>query len=285
MSIEKLQEKIRKMKNPSVVDLSLTYSQIPQRIMDREQNLAKACKQYALELMNTLKGIVPAVRFSYGHFALMGSDGMIVLQELLQEAKKCGYYILLDSVEASSLPMAEYAAQVLSDACCDSLIVSGYAGSDMADPYIKRLNKSKSLFVTVRNANRSASQLQDLMTGSRLVHIAVADIVNRMGTAMIGRSGYSQIGGVASATTADSLRTLRTKYPNMFLLVDGYDYSNANAKNCSFAFDKLGHGALVSAGETITAAWKESADDDYLAAATAAAERMRKNLTRYVTIL
>jgi len=78
---------------------------------------------------------------------------------------------------------------------------------------------------------------------------------------------------------------LRSKYPEMFLLVDGYDYSGANAKNCSFAFDRLGHGAIVCAGSSIIGAWKEETEADPLAAAVSAVERMKKNLTRYVTIL
>lgn len=285
MSIEKLQERIRRTKNPSVLNLSLTDSQIPKPILDQQPTFSSACREYAVQLMNALKGTVPAVRFSYSHYALMGTDGLKVLQELLQEGKKCGYYVLLDGVEGASLPLTEYAAQVLCEIECDSLIVPSYAGGDVIIPYTKRLNQSKSLFVILRSANRSASQLQDLMVGSRLVHMAAADIANRLGSDAVGKSGYSRVGGVASATSADSLRTLRSKYPNLFLLVDGYDYSNSNAKNCSYAFDKLGHGAIVCAGETITSAWKDSLQADYLAAAMTAAERMRKNLTRYVTIL
>ena len=46
-------------------------------------------------------------------------------------------------------------------------------------------------------------------------------------------------------------------------------------------------GAVVCAGETITCAWKQAQSDggDFLEQAVAAAERMKKNLTRYVTIL
>jgi len=73
----------------------------------------------------------------------------------------------------------------------------------------------------------------------------------------------------------------------MFLMIDGFDYSGANAKNCSYAFDKLGHGAIACAGGMITAAWKEekAAEEDAVVLAAQAAERMKKNLTRYVTIL
>ena len=146
-------------------------------------------------------------------------------------------------------------------------------------------NNDKDLFLLLRTANKSAQELQDLLTGSRLVYIAAADIAKRVGQPLVGRSGFSRVAGFGPATSTDSLQALRSKYPELFLLVDGYDYTGANAKNCSTAFDKLGHGAIVCAGQSVVAAWKEEADADCLAAASSAAERMKKNLTRYIAIL
>ena len=107
-----------------------------------------------------------------------------------------------------------------------------------------------------------------------------------MGGDTAGKFGYTSVGVLAAASAAESMRTLRSKYPKLFLLVDGYDYPNANAKNCANAFDKFGHGAVVS-GSGIATAWcgSESDGTDYLDQAMAAAERMKKNLNRYVTVL
>ena len=46
-------------------------------------------------------------------------------------------------------------------------------------------------------------------------------------------------------------------------------------------------GAVVCGGTSITCAWKQAESDgsDWLAHSKAAAERMKKNLTRYVTVL
>ena len=95
------------------------------------------------------------------------------------------------------------------------------------------------------------------------------------------------MGILAAASAAGSLQTLRKKNPGLFLLVDGLDYPSANAKNCSYAFDKLGHGAAVCVAASITAAWKQAESDgsDFLIHAQAAADRVKKNLTRYTTIL
>ena len=286
MSVDKLQEKIRKLKNPSVVDLSVTQSQIPPHIMEEEGNFAKAYCRFCRELLEQLKGIVPAVRFSFSWFAVM--DLLPAFEELSTFASEQGYYVIVDAPEALSPQIAELSAQKMLAIACDGILLSAYIGSDVIKPYVKKLKSSgKALFVVIRTANKTAVELQDLMTGSRLVYMAVADTVNHMGEVFPCRCGFSQIGALAGASSADSLKSLRAKYKNVFLLLDGYDYPNANAKNCSYAFDKLGHGAAACAGSSITAAWQIEGTDgaDYVVQAVQAAERMKQNLTRYVTVL
>jgi len=171
---------------------------------------------------------------------------------------------------------------------CDGIIVSAYPGSDTWKPFLPYCEKKdKDLFVAVRTGGKSAPELQDMLSGSRLVHCVAADHVNRYGTQCVGKSGYSRVSVMASATSQESLRSLRGKYPRLFLLVEGYDYPNANAKNCAQAFDKFGYGAAVCAGDSILGAWINAQEDDgaFTQLAAAAAERMKKNLGRYVTVL
>ena len=288
MSVDMLQEKIRKTKNPSVVVFDLLLDHIPPQLLEGTAP-AQAYEKLGMDILLALKGHVGAVRFGFGSFALLGVEGLQALSYLLREAKRQGYYVLLDAPETLSAQAAANAASILgaqdSIYPCDGLVIPGYLGSDILKAYLPLCNQGKSLFPVVRTANRSASEVQDLLTGGRLVHTALADIVNRHGESLVGKCGYSQVGAVASASAADSLRALRGKYTKLFLLLDGYDYPNANAKNCSYAFDKLGHGAAACAGASIVAAWKESDSSDYLAAALEAAGRTKKNLTRYITVL
>lgn len=291
MAIDRLQEKIRKMKNPTVVNFSLLAEHIPLHILEAAGSFPKAYKQFCKTLLIGLKETVPGVRFGFNFFALQGAEGLDNLQELLLFARSQGYYVILDAPEALSGQDAQMIAGSLfsEDSCWyfDGLVLSSYIGSDGLRPYTGQLKEAnKDLFVVVRTANKTAPELQDLLTGSRLMHLANADIVNRFSEPMICRSGYSQVAMLAAASSADSLRSLRSKYKNMFLLLDGCDYPNANAKNCSFAFDTLGHGAAACAGLSITAAWKETdTQGEYVMHAVEAAQRLKKNLTRYITIL
>ncbi len=292
MSIDRLQEKIRKLKNPSVINFDILPEHIPPQLRQEEGSFTRAYQHFCLELLEGLRPIVPAVRFNFGAMSLLGADGQCVLAKLLDEAKSMGYYVILDVPEAVSLQRAKENARVLFDDGClwnyDGLLVSSYIGADGIKPYVEGLKETgKDLFVILRTANKSAPGLQDLMTGSRLVHHAQADMVNLLGAPLVGKSGFSQVAGVGPASSAGALSALRSKYKSMFLLIDGYDYPNANAKNCSGAFDRFGHGAMACAGNSVVAAWLLDDLDprDYVMGAQEAAVRMKKNLTRYVTIL
>lgn len=291
MSVDLLHEKIRKFKNPSMVDLSIKPDLLPPQLLAEEGSAASAYGRFCRELMDTLKDTVPALRFPFGDFALLGPDGLKLLSQLLGEAKQMGYYVVLECPGCYTPWGAELAAEMIfggDSYPCDALIISPYIGSDGIKPFLTYCkDENKALFVIVRSPNKSALELQDLMTGSRLVHGAAAELVNRHGEAILGKCAYSQVGALVSAGVAQSLKTIRTKYNRMYLLVDGLDYPSANAKNCSNAFDRFGYGAVVCAGPSVTAAWKETESDgsDYTIQALQAAERMKKNVCRYVTIL
>ena len=292
MAIDKLQEKIRKMKNPSMIRFDALPEQIPPHLAEQEGSLPSAYGRFCAELLEGLKGAVPAVRFGFDAFALMGPEGLACLKKVLQFAKTCGYYVLLDSTLSLSPQMAELSASVLLGEewlpLIDGLCISPYIGSDGVKPYISRLTQNdKDLFITLRTANKSALELQDLLTGGRHVYTAAADMVNYLGKPLAVSNRYSRVAGVGAASSADSLRSLRTKYPDMFLLIDGMDYSGANAKNCSAAFDRMGHGAIACAGTSVIAAWQQEESDgtEYVQQAVGAADRMKKNLLRYITVI
>ena len=289
MSIDVLHDKIRKLKNPLVVDFGVKQDSIPGFMLEEEGSLVKAYSRFCRELLEGMKGVVPAVRFSFGAFSLLGPEGLVELTALLHASEEAGFYVVLDGPEILSPWGADRTAEIIFQSYpCDALVISPYIGSDAIKPFVSCCKEDKKdLFVVVRSPNKTAAELQDLMTGSRLVHAAAADLVKRYGDPIFGKCGYSRISALVSAGAPDSLRNLRTKYPHIFLLVDGMDYPSGNAKNCSHAFDRFGYGAAVCVGPSVTAAWKDAESDgrDYVAQALQAADRIKKNLNRYITIL
>lgn len=290
MSIDVLQEKIRKTKCPVMLELSASVSELPPHLLS--QTAADGYARVCRELLEALKGSVPAVRVCFSSFALLGAEGINQLTDILKYAKKLGYYVTLDAPEILGSRAAQRTADVVfgedSPFPCDSLIVLGYLGTDCVRPFLEGCKTGKKdIFVAIRTANRTAPELQDLRAGGRLVHIAGADLVNRCADGLTGKFGYSPVAILSAANAPDSLRALREKYPRLFLLVDGYGAVGANAKNCAWAFDKLGHGAIVCGGGSILRAWQQAQSDgsDYVSQAETAVERMKRNLSRYITIL
>ncbi len=290
MSIDRLQAKIRKLKCPVVLDFQLEEFLVPTWILEEEKNFLKAYGRYAIELMDALRDCVPAVRFCFSEFAIWGNEGITVLSSLLSYASKMGYYVLLYAPEALSSEQAKKYANILlgngSQWKFDGLILSQFIGTDAIKPYVTlQKNGNKGLFAIVRTSNKSGSELQDLITGGRLVHMAQADLVHRIAEPTLGRSGFCALGVMAAATNRDSLQNLREKFKYLFILIDGIEASNANAKNCAAAFDSLGHGAAVCAGSSITGAWKDDDGSDIASSARNAVERIKKNLCRYISVL
>ena len=287
MSVDLLQEKIRKSKCPIIVDMSVDVLQIPECVR-QDKTPAKAYYAYCSAMLRGLKDMVPGVRFDFDHCAILGA--LEELSDLMEFARQLGFYVLLDAPSILSPKQATRAACLLDDHWgypCHGVIANPYIGSDAIKPFLPFCKEGKSVFFAVRTPNKSAVELQDLMTGSRLMHVAAADTVKRLGESILGKCGYSQIGAVTAATNANAVMGLRTKFNRMFLLVDGLDYPGGNGKNCAYGFDRFGHGCAISVGPAITAAWMaEGADPaEYVALAQQAAERIRNNMARYVTIL
>lgn len=287
MSVDKLQEKIRKLKCPIIVDLAVKQEHIPAHIREGK-NETEALSQFCREMLTGLKGVVPGVRFSFDQWALL--NGLNELSDLLQQAGKLGFYVLLDGPAMLTPWAAERAADLLAEDSawpCDGMIVSPYIGSDAMRPFTAYCKQGKSVFFAVRCPNKSASELQDLMTGTRLVHAAAAEQVDRLAQSYVGKCGYSSVAALTAATNTGAVMGLRGKHKRLFLLVDGLDYPGGNGKICSYGFDKLGHGCAICAGPIITAAWTaESAEPaEFVSLAVQSAERIRNNMSRYITIL
>lgn len=287
MSVDILQEKIRKTKCPILVDMAVKPEQIPGHIWEGNTQ-AQAMGVYCRALLVGLKGKVPAVRFSFDQWALLGD--LQTLSALTKFAAEQGFYVLLDGPSVLSPWAAERAASIFdaeSGYACDGMVLCPYIGTDAIKPFLPYCKNGKSVFFAVRSPNKSAAELQDMMTGSRLVHVAAADHVKRHAEAIVGKCGYSHIGVLTAATNANAVMGLRSKFAGLFLLVDGLDYPGGNGKNCSYGFDRFGHGCVISVGPAITAAWTAEgcSGEDFVELAVQAVERIRTNMNRYITIL
>lgn len=290
MAIDKLHTRIRRFKNPSIIDFGIEKEGIPPHILEQEPNYTSAYRRFCAELLEGLSQTVPGVRFSFDTFALLGAEGLQALSDLLKQAQELEYYVFLDGPGIYSPWGADRAAEGIfgnGEYPCDCVIICPYIGTDAAKPfmpYVKDIGKD--LFLIVRSANKSALEIQDLYTGSRFVHSAAGEMVNRLGEGLYEKCGYSRVGAAVSATAVSSVKTLRSAFNRMFLLMDGVDYPSGNFKNASFGFDQFGYGCAVCAGPSVTCAWVDEENSlEYVTYAKKAADNMKKNILRYITVL
>ena len=167
MSIDVLQEKIRKTKSPIMLELSASVSDLPAHLLEQYPSEAAAYGRACRELLEALKTDVPAVRVSFSSFALLGADGLTELSGILKYAGKLGYYVVLDAPEILGVRSAENAARVLfgekTQFPCSGVILGSYLGSDCVKPFLSGCKENKkTVFVAIRTANRSAAELQEI---------------------------------------------------------------------------------------------------------------------------
>ena len=291
VSVDTLQAKIRKKKNPTVVAMDLRENWIPAACLEAaEGNLAAAYVTFGTKVLEALAPVVPAVKFNTAYYEALGSAGMLALETLCKTAADLGFYVIMETNRCDLEAAAELEAKTCFGPAlgADAVCISAFTGSDGVRPYLPYCRDGeKSVFVLARTGNKSAREVQDLLSGDRVIHTVMMDLAMRWSTDLFEKSGYSSIGVVLGAADVHSLQTLRQRYDRLFFLVPGYGVQCLPARDLRHAFDKFGHGAVVEAAGGIFDAWKKGDGDgsDFAERAAAAAEKMRDDLARHVTVI
>ena len=308
MSFELLQDKIRRLKNPTVAGLDARVEYVPPFLMEKaiaeygptRRAAAEAVCAFDCGLIDALADIVPAVKPQSAYFEMLGWEGMEVLERVIRHAKEQGLYVIADvkrgDIGTTAAAYAEgwLGGTTVGGTFCpgfdaDSVTLNAYMGSDAVKPFLKEADaRDKTVFVLVHTSNASSLELQDMVCGDRLVYTVMGELVGRWGgTADLDRYGYNRVGAVMGATFPGDIRRMREQLPHTFFLIPGYGAQGGTAEDVRFAFDRCGHGAVVNSSRGIMCAWKKTGKDgrDYQDAARAAAAAMRDDLASYTTVI
>jgi len=250
MSIEKLQQAIRRCKTPVALGLCADESVLSAALLRQfkemygESTMAvvEALRYHGCRVIEQAGELLPAVYLRAGSYLRYGSVGLDVLANLVSAAKSRGCYVIADCRAAE--PEVWFAA--LSEA--DAVTVIPYGGGEACT-----VPEGKAVFAAVRTAGGT---LENLMAGDRRLYLAVAEQMARRGAGAIIETGFSP-----------DIRDVRKKQEKLFLLLSGCD-----ADSAVYAFDDYGHGALV-VDDTIQSA------ADAEAAAKAAVKAMKQAVT------
>ena len=304
MSIDVLQNKIRKLKCPIVVGLDPTPELIPPELLaDCEarlgpgpEALAESYTLFCKGLLDALKKAVPAVKVQTACFEALGWQGVRAMQEVLAYAKKLSYYVILETMRSDVGHIAELTAESVFGGLdfggeryfpypCDALVLNGYLGSDGVKPFLPWLKgpEAKNIFIVVKSSNKSSPEVQDLLSGDRVIHTAMADLTLRWSTELFGKCGYGEVGAVVGALAPRAIQNLRKRYDTLFFLVPGYGFQGGGANSVKGAFKCDGTGAVVNSSRAIMLAYKKEGNEkEYASAARNEALRMRDDINNAV---
>lgn len=254
MSIEILQERVRRYKTPVLLGIGGEKEKIPAALLrqftemygEGTMAVAEALRYYATRALDAVEQL-PAVYLRANKYLPYGAAGMDVLANLVSAAKSRGAYVIVDCGTGEP----NVWLQALSGA--DAVTVTPYVGGECC-----AVSEDKAVFALVRTAGALSGEVQNLMSGDRKLYQAAADQMARRGAGLVVETGYSL-----------DVRELRRRCDKAMLLL-----TNCNGEDASYGFDDYGHGAVV-VDDTI----------QYAADVQEAAAQAVKEMKRWVTVL
>lgn len=305
--IDQLIEKIKIMKNPTVIGLDPRYEMLPKYVKDKYpktlEGVGQAIIEYNKELIDAIYDIIPAIKPQIAFYEMYGIPGMQAFKETCEYAKQKGMFVIADIKRGDIGSTAqgysnaylgktkiEENEQSLYD--IDFVTVNPYMGTDCVKPFIDDCKKyNKGLFILVKTSNPSSGELQDeKLENGEEVYTRVAKYVEKWGEELRGEYKYSSISAVVGATYPEQLKQLRQIAPHTYFLIPGYGAQGGKAEDIALGFDENGLGGIVNASRSLMCAyksdmWKDKFEEkDYAKATRAEAIRMKEELCSKIII-
>jgi len=301
--IDRMIERILQLHNPSVVGLDPKWAFIPhflrREAMEARGNTPEAAAyafyRFNAAIIDAVCDIVPAVKPQIAMYEEWGAAGYEVYVKTVRYAQSKGLIVIGDVKRSDVGNTAEAYSHghigraeldgVWHDICGeDFLTVNPYLGVDGIDPFKQDCRTyDKGLFVLVKTSNPHSGQIQDLQTENGLVYQVVGNLVEKWGSDMMGRHGFSEVGAVVGATFPQQAADLRARMPHTFFLIPGYGAQWGKAEDIGVCFNQDGIGGIVNSSRGIIAAWQQDArfeEKDFALAAREAAVAMKKDLEK-----
>ena len=300
-AIDKLIEKIKETKNPTVMGLDPRYEMIPECIKEKYPKTLEGVKNSIVEfnksLIDSVFDIIPAIKPQIAFYEMYGISGMEAFKETCKYAKEKGMIIIADikrgdigstATGYSNAFLGRTQIGNIEEAIydVDFVTVNPYMGTDCIKPFIEDCKRyDKGIFILVKTSNPSSGELQDLkLQNGKEVYIQVAELVEKWGEDLIGKYNYSSVAAVVGATYPEQLKQIRKKAPHTYFLIPGYGAQGGKAKDIALGFDKNRLGGIINASRSLMCAYKsdnwkkEYSEKEYAKATRAEAIRMRDEL-------
>jgi orotidine-5'-phosphate decarboxylase len=287
MIIDQLLDRIIELQNPTCVGLDTIVDYLPDEMKAKVVNSKTAAEQILLfnqKIVDSVCDIVPSVKVQIACYEMYGADGIRCFEQTVAYAKQKGLIVIADGKRNDIGNTAGFYAEAFlgENATCpvDFLTVNGYLGTDGIAPFTDMCKKQdKGLFALVKTSNPSSGEFQNLKLGNgQTVYEYMGGLVEKWGSDLIGKYGYSSVGAVVGATHPEEAARLRKQLRSVFFLIPGYGAQGGNAEMLRCCFDGHGLGGVVNNSRGVLCAYKKKGGA-YFEAARQACIDMQKDLS------
>lgn len=301
LAIDRLIEKIIKLKSPVVMGLDPRYDMIPECVRNKYssdlEGASKAILEYNKCLIDNTYDIIPAIKPQIAFYEMFGIYGMKTFLDTCKYAKEKGMIVIADNKRGDIGSTAKgYSNAYLGKTKIgdieesifdvDFITVNPYMGTDCIEPFIEDCKKyDKGIFILAKTSNPSSGELQDeKLENGEEVYKKVISLIEKWGEDLRGKYGYSSISAVVGATYPKQLQELRKLATHTFFLIPGYGAQGGKAEDIKLGFDSKGLGGIVNASRSLMCAYKkedwkkEHCEEEYGLATREEAIKMNKEL-------
>ena len=301
LAIDRLIEKIIKLKSPVVMGLDPRYDMIPECVRNKYssdlEGASKAILEYNKCLIDNTYDIIPAIKPQMAFYEMFGIYGMKTFLDTCKYAKEKGMIVIADNKRGDIGSTAKgYSNAYLGKTKIgdieesifdvDFMTVNPYMGTDCIEPFIEDCKKyDKGIFILAKTSNPSSGELQDeKLENGEEVYKKVISLIEKWGEDLRGKYGYSSISAVVGATYPKQLQELRKLATHTFFLIPGYGAQGGKAEDIKLGFDSKGLGGIVNASRSLMCAYKkedwkkEHCEEEYGLATREEAIKMNKEL-------
>jgi len=256
--------------NPCTIGLDPRLDLIPSFVIDEIRHLPTddairgAIAGFHRRIIEQVAPLVPVVKLQSAFYEQYGIPGLLAFQDTIECARSHDLIVVVDAKRNDIDSTARAYADAFLGAAdvfgaprpafdVDALTVNGYLGEDSLEPFARVCAEyGRGIFTLVRTSNPGADDLQGQKLETGTVADRMAGFVDRVGSGLVGRSGYSSVGAVVGATWPQEAEKLRGLMPRAIILVPGYGHQGGTGDGAAPNFNTDGLGAIVSSSRSAT---------------------------------
>jgi len=210
---------------------------MPDKELYSNQDIPYVYDRFCLNLLKSLQSTLKVAKFQSAYFEALGPQGLTSLRHIISDAKKLGYYTILDAKRSDISTTAEAYAKAAFDIYdVDALTILPFMGEKSIRTFIEYARKKgRQIFVVVYPTETS------VYSGGA---VNTLDLIQRVGDENI-NNGYGDIGAVVSGIMPNYLNVHRQVAPRVFFLIPGMGTQGGKVEDQLPAF-KQGNGAILN---------------------------------------